>query len=107
MASKAVLRWDLAGSPSVPEDVKARLRTRQRRRITSDGELLLTSQRFRDQARNVEDCLDKLRVLLAEAAIPPPVRRPTRPSRASHRRRVQEKRRRTATKQARRPPADD
>ena len=40
VASKAVLRWDLAGSPSVPADVKARLRTQHRRRITSEGELV-------------------------------------------------------------------
>src|SRR2546422_2368301 len=64
VASKAVLRWDLAGSPSVPAEVKARLRTLQRRRITGDGELLLTSQRFRDQERNRLDCLDKLREMI-------------------------------------------
>ena len=52
VASKAVLRWDLAGSLSVPEDVKARLRTLQRRRITTDGVLVLNSQRFRDQDKN-------------------------------------------------------
>src|SRR5262249_40115047 len=45
VASKAVLRWDVANSPSVPEPVKARLRTLQRRRITAEGELVLSSQR--------------------------------------------------------------
>src|ERR1700693_1948784 len=61
VASKAVLRWNLAASPSVPEQVKSRLRTLQRRRITTEGDLILNSQRFRDQGRNVEDCLEKLR----------------------------------------------
>src|SRR6202011_4779269 len=45
VSSKAVLRWDVAASPSVPEEVKARLRTQQRRRITTEGELVLSSQR--------------------------------------------------------------
>src|SRR6516165_3399609 len=67
VASKAVLRWNLAASPGVPEEVKARLRTLQRRRITLAGELVLSSQRYRDQGRNVEDCLDKLRTLVLEA----------------------------------------
>src|SRR5262249_37901917 len=60
VASKGVLRWDLAASPSVPEDVKSRLRTLLRRRITGEGELVLCSQRHRDQQRNRQDCLDKL-----------------------------------------------
>src|SRR5581483_6392450 len=55
VASKAVLRWDVAGSPSLPPEVKARLRTLQRRRITKVGELVLSSQRYRDQERNKAD----------------------------------------------------
>src|SRR5437667_1855775 len=68
VASKAVLRWDLAASPSLPDDVKSRLRSQQRRRITSEGELVLSSQRFRDQERNRQDCLDKLREMVLAAA---------------------------------------
>src|SRR5438445_12419898 len=71
VASKAVLRWDLAGSPSVPEEVKARLRTLQRRRVTTEGVLVLNSQRFRDQDKNRQDCLDKLREMLLQAAVAP------------------------------------
>src|SRR5882762_8063280 len=85
VASKAVLRWDMAGSPSVPAEVKARLRTLQRRRITGDGELILTSQRFRDQERNRLDCLDKLREMILQAAVRPKPRRVTRPTRGSRR----------------------
>src|SRR5437660_7791682 len=67
VASKAVLRWNLTASPSVPDDVKARLRTQQRRRITGEGELVLNSQRYRDQERNRLDCLEKLRDMLLQA----------------------------------------
>ena len=83
VASKAVLRWDLAASKAVPDEVKARFRGQQRRRITTEGELVLSSQRFRDQERNRQDCLDKLRDLLLQAAARPRVRKPTRPSRGS------------------------
>ena len=107
VASKAVLRWNLAGSPSVPEPVKARLRTLQRRRITGDGELVINSQRYRDQERNRQDCLDKLRAMLLEAATPPRQRKPTKPSRGSREVRLRGKHRRAATKAARRRPATE
>jgi ribosome-associated protein len=107
VSSKAVLRWNLAATPSVPEDVKSRLRTQQRRRITTEGELLLNSQRYRDQGRNVQDCLEKLRTLILEATRVPKVRKPSRPSRGSREARLQEKRRRSQTKARRRLPAED
>lgn len=107
VASKAVLRWDLAGSPSVPEEVKARLRTLQRRRITGEGELVLSSQRFRDQDRNRQDCREKLHEMLREAAEVPKVRKPTKPHRGAHRARLQEKKRRAAVKSNRRHPVED
>jgi ribosome-associated protein len=107
VASKAVLRWDMAGSPSVPAEVKVRLRTHQRRRITGDGELILTSQRFRDQERNRLDCLDKLREMILQAALRPKPRRVTKPTRGSREARLQEKRRRAGRKTARQPPVDE
>jgi ribosome-associated protein len=107
VASKAVLRWDVVRSPALPADVKARLLVQQRGRITTEGELLLSSQRFRDQGRNIDDCLDKLRHMIVQAATPPKRRKRTRPSRASHAARLQEKRRRTAVKKARRRPAEE
>jgi ribosome-associated protein len=107
VASKAVLRWDLAGSPSVPDDIKARLRTLQRRRVTGTGDLVLTSQRFRDQDRNREDCLQKLREMLVEAAARPKPRRATKPRRGAREARLQEKRRRSAAKAARRGPIEE
>jgi ribosome-associated protein len=107
VASKAVLRWGVDASPSVPADVKARLRTLHRRRITTEGDLVLSSQRYRDQDRNRLDCLDKLREFLLEAAVVPRARKPTRPSRGARERRLADKRRRAAVKSVRRRPVDD
>ena len=107
VASKAVLRWDLANSPSVPEPIKVRLRTLQRRRVTNEGALVLSSQRFRDQEKNRQDCLDKLREMVLEASFVPKPRRPSRPTRGSRERRLQEKKRRAATKKARQMPAEE
>jgi ribosome-associated protein len=99
--SKALLRWRVATSRSLPEPVRQRLMARLRRRITAEGDLLIASQRFRDAGRNAADCLEKLREMLAEAAEPPRPRRPTRPTRASARRRLQDKRRHSQKKETR------
>jgi ribosome-associated protein len=100
--SKATLRWPLVRSASLPEDVRQRFLARHRRRVTSEGDLVLSSQRYRDAHRNAEDCLEKLRGMLLEAARPPRPRKPTRPSRGSVRRRLEEKRRRSLRKGSRR-----
>ena len=105
--SKAVLRWDMSGSPSLPPEVKARLRTQQRRRITSEGELLLNSQCFRDQERNRQDCLEKLRDLVQQAATAPKPRRRTKPTRGSRAARRREKRHRSTLKLGRQRPAEE
>ena len=102
VASKAVLRWDLATSSSLPAEVKARLRTQQRHRITNEGDFLLTSSRYRDQERNRLDCLDKLRAFILQATVVPKVRKKKKPTRASKERRLQTKHHRSATKAARR-----
>jgi ribosome-associated protein len=107
VASKAVLRWNFAASPSVPDDVKARFRERFPSRLTIDGELVLSSELTRDQGRNREDCLEKLAAMLRSAAIRPKIRRPTKPSKASKRRRIEAKRHQSARKAGRRSPAGD
>jgi ribosome-associated protein len=107
VASKAVLRWNVATSPSLPEDVKQRFRAQQHRRITAEGDLVVSSQRYRDQDRNRQDCLEKLRAWLLQATAVPRARKRTRPSRAAKERRLAAKRRKAATKAARRPPAGD
>lgn len=102
VATKAVLHWNVTASPSLPEDVRARFLARYSRRINQQGELVLTSQRFRDQGRNTADCLEKLRSLLADVATAPKRRRPTRPGKAARERRLEGKRQQSAKKQRRR-----
>jgi ribosome-associated protein len=107
VASKAVLRWNVTATASLPADVKARLLAQQRRRLTGTGEIVLSSQRYRDQARNIEDCLDKVRALVLQAATAPRSRKTTRPTRSSREARLQAKRRRASVKSRRRTPPDD
>jgi ribosome-associated protein len=99
--TKALLRWPVTKSPSLPEPVRQRLLARCRRQITVEGDLLIVSQRFRDAGRNTADCLEKLRQLVAVAATPARPRKPTRPTRSSVRRRVEGKRRQSQKKQRR------
>ena len=106
VASKAVLRWDLEASPSLPPEVKTRLRTLQRRRVTTEGELIVTAQTWRDQEKNREECLEKLRGWIIEALKVPKPRRPTKPSRGSRQRRLAAKKKRAETKATRRPPSE-
>jgi ribosome-associated protein len=107
--TKAVLRWPVAASESLPPAVKERFVKKFHRRVTGDGELVMTSQRFRDQGRNVADCLEKLRAMLAEVAIAPIKRKPAKVSRGAKRRRLKEKRKTSEKKQGRqsKPSLDD
>src|SRR5262249_10566022 len=102
VSSKVHLRWHLSASPNVPAEVKARIAQHERSRITKLGELLITSERFRDQAKNIGDCVAKLRAILLRAMHPPKPRMATKPTRASHRRRLEAKRHRSQTKSGRR-----
>ena len=95
------LRFDIAGSPSLPDDVRERLLARRDRRVTADGVLVIAAQRFRTQERNREDARERLaRFLEAGLHVPKP-RVATRPTRASQRRRVDDKRGRGQLKKAR------
>jgi ribosome-associated protein len=105
--SKAMLRWRVLESGSLPGDVRDRLLTRYSTRITGEGDLIVSSQRFRDQGRNISDCLEKLREMLAAIAAPPKRRRPTKPSRAAAARRIETKQKRSRQKQMRRSVDDD
>jgi len=105
--TKAILRWPVAETRVVPAAVRDRFLARYRRRIGRDGELVLTSQRFRDRGRNVADCLEKLREMLDAVAEAPRRRRATRPTGASRERRLAGKRRRSDVKRARRRPGPD
>ncbi len=105
--TKAQLRWPVMESPSLSEAVRRRLLAKYGRRITSDGDFLVTSQRFRDAGRNVADCLEKLRAMLAEVAVAPKYRKPTRPTRSSVHRRLENKRKHSRKKQQRRSSWDE
>jgi ribosome-associated protein len=98
VSSKVLLRWNPAANTSLPADVKARLLAQQRHRLTRDGDLLITSQRTRDQGKNIDDCLEKLREIVRRALAVPKRRRPTRPSRGSKERRLQAKKKRSSRK---------
>ena len=104
VSSKAVLRWSVVISPSLPDEVRARFIDKYASRLTLEGELILTSQRHRDRSRNVDDCLEKLRNMVAAVSERPTPRRATKPSRASKERRVEAKRETSEKKQRRRPP---
>jgi ribosome-associated protein len=107
VSSKAVMRWDIATSTALPEDVKIRLALQQKRFFTQEGSLFITSQRYRDQDRNREDCLEKLRAMILQALVVPKARKKTRPSRGAKRARLQEKKRRSSIKEHRRKPSED
>jgi ribosome-associated protein len=107
VASKAVLRWAATSSPSIPDDVRARLLARAARQINDRGELVLTSQRYRDQSRNKDDCLEKLRSLIASVAKAPRIRRKTKPSKSSREARLKDKRAASQKKQRRGRPTLD
>ena len=101
------LRFDVHGSPSLPERVKARVPAIAGRRLTADGVLVLKASRFRSQERNRADATDRLLRILRDASEEAPPRRPTRPTRGSKERRLQEKAGRGAVKRTRKPPKPD
>jgi ribosome-associated protein len=101
------LRFDVANSPSLSDEVKERLIRLAGKRISGDGVLLLKSQTFRTQERNRQDALERLVELIQQAAIRPIVRRATKPTRASKERRLVAKRTQSQRKQARRDTGDD
>lgn len=101
VASAVELRFDLAGSPSLPEPVRQRLLARRDRRVTADGVLVIHAQRFRTQERNREDARQRLAAFIAHGLVPPKPRVATRPTRASKERRLQAKRSRAEIKRGR------
>ena len=103
VATAVQLRFDVRNSPSLPDDVRDRLLRLAGKRITEDGVLIIEARRFRTQERNRQDAVDRLTDLIRNAAKKPRPRRKTRPSAASKRRRLDGKRRRSRTKQMRRP----
>ena len=95
------LRFDARRSPSLPNDVSIRLQRLAGSRLTQDGVLVITAQRFRTQERNRADALERLVGLIRQAAAIPKPRRPTRPTVASRVRRLEGKKRRAGVKRLR------
>jgi len=95
------IRFDAARSPALPPEVLARLKRLAGRRMTADGVIVLTASRFRSQERNRADARERLVALIREASVAPRRRRPTRPTLASKKRRLDAKQRRSAVKRTR------
>lgn len=102
VATAVQLRFDVRHSPSLPVDVRARLERLAGRLVTREGVLVITAQRFRTQERNRQDALERLMEWIRRALIVPRSRRPTRPSAAAVRNRLEAKRRRATLKARRR-----
>ena len=90
--SKVSLTYDLRACDRLPPDAKARLRKQASGRLDQQGRLSISSQKTRDQSRNLEDARERLRALIEAALVRPKARRKTKPSRASKRRRLDAKR---------------
>ncbi len=101
VSSAVELRFDIAGSPSLPEPLRARLRARRDRRLTDEGVLVIDAQRFRTQDRNRQDARERLAAFIAAGLAVPKRRIETKPTRASKQRRLQGKRERSEVKRGR------
>jgi ribosome-associated protein len=107
VSSAAQLRFDLMGSPALPAGLKARAARLAGSRLTSDGVIVITADRFRTQALNRDDAVARLLELLRDAATPPKPRRKTRPTLASKQKRLEGKAKRSGVKSLRRGPAGE
>ena len=107
LATAVQLRFDARGSQSLPEDVRERLLELAGTRATKHGEIVISAHRFRARERNREDALERLVALVRRAAVAEKPRRPTQPSAAAKRRRLEDKRQRSQLKHARRRLAHD
>ena len=101
VATAVELRFDVAGSPSLPDALRERLLSRRDRRLTDEGVLVIDAQRFRTQDRNRQDARERLAALIAAALVVPKKRIATQPSRAAKARRLDAKRGRSEVKRGR------
>lgn len=102
VASKAVMRWTAATSRALTPGVRERFLAKYASRLTTDGEIVLSSDGWRDRPRNVADCVERLHAMLESVRVAPKPRRPTKPTRASQRRRIDAKRAQSRKKHERR-----
>ena len=107
VSSKAQLRWRPEESPAIPEELRFRMLTKLGPKLTVEGDLLVISQRYRDQPRNKEDCLEKLKTIVVASLVVAPIRKKAKPSRAAKARRLKDKKIGSAKKEQRRSPSTD
>ena len=103
VATAVQLRFNVPGSPSLPDDVKQRLVRLAGKQITQEGVLVINARRFRTQLRNRQDAIDRLTSLISRAAARPKRRKATKPTAASGQRRLEGKKRRSEIKRLRGP----
>jgi ribosome-associated protein len=107
VSSAVQLRFDVARSPSLPDEVRHRLMRLAGSRLTKDGVLVITAREHRSQDRNRSEARARLADLIVRAATPPKPRRPTKPTKASKRRRLESKTIRSRLKNARARPREE
>ena len=98
LSTAVQLRFDARHSPSLPNDVSARLQRLAGKRLTREGVIVITAQRHRTQERNRDDARERLFELIRQASVAPVKRRPTRPTKASRERRIEGKKHRASIK---------
>jgi ribosome-associated protein len=103
-STRVEVTWDVAGSPALSEEQRQRLLVQLARRLDGTGRIRLVSSSTRSQLRNREDVTERLREVVAQALVVPKARKRTRTPRAAKAARLENKRRRAATKRDRRPP---
>jgi ribosome-associated protein len=103
VSSKVELTFDFEGTVALGDPAKARLRALVKNQLDAEGRLLITSQKTRDQAKNLADAREKLKALVQKALVVPKVRKATKPTKGSKVRRVTAKKKVGAKKAARRP----
>ena len=102
VASAVQLRFDAARTLALPPGARERLLALRDHRISGDGVVVIKAQQYRSQEQNKEAALERLRDLVLRALAKPKARKPTKPTRASHRKRLDSKTRHSRLKQSRR-----
>jgi len=102
--SKVILKWAINRTEALPTTVKSRFLKKYANRISKQGHLVISSHRFRDQGRNTADCLSKLRKMILTVEAEPVKRKKPKVSLGAKKRRLENKKRKSATKQSRKPP---
>ncbi|HVJ93847.1 MAG TPA: alternative ribosome rescue aminoacyl-tRNA hydrolase ArfB [Labilithrix sp.] len=107
VASKVELTFDFDGTVALTDPVKSRLRLLAKNQLDAEGRILIKSDKTRDQAKNLADARDKLKLLILEALVVPKTRKPTKVSKTQKAKRLASKKKVSTKKAARRKPTRD